>query len=70
MAKSEVGCVHQIRDAKSNLNIFEQTLRISELVTKFVTTEMLIFKHYQVVSKEIRCPFQSWAKLEAHIFYC
>jgi len=65
IGKSKVGCVHQTRDAESNFNIFEQTLGINEPVTKFVTKEMLIFKHYQVVSKEIKCPFQSWAKHEA-----
>jgi len=35
MPKSKVGCVHQIRDAESNLNILEQTLSISEPVTTF-----------------------------------
>lgn len=68
MAKSEVGCVHQIKDVESNLNFFEQTISISEPVTEFVTKEMLIFKHYQIVSKEIKCPFELWAKHEAMFF--
>jgi hypothetical protein len=29
-----------------------------EPTTKFVNKEMLIFKHYQVDSKEIKCSFQ------------
>jgi hypothetical protein len=33
--------------------------------TKLVTKEMLIFKCYQVDSKEIKCPLQWWAKHEA-----
>jgi hypothetical protein len=68
MAKFKVEHVHQITNVKSNLNIFEQTLSISEPITKFVTREMLIFKHYQVVFKKIKCLFQLWAKHEAMFF--
>jgi hypothetical protein len=65
MIESKVGCVDQIRDTKFNLDIFEQTPRASEPTTKLINTEMLIFIHYQVDSKEIKCPFQWCAKHEA-----
>jgi len=65
MVESKVQCVDQIRVIKLNLNIFVQTLRASEPTKKLVTREMLTFMRYQVDSKEIKCPFQWWAKHEA-----
>jgi hypothetical protein len=64
MVESKVECVNQIRDTKFNLDIFEQTPKASEPTTKLVNREMLIFMCYQVDSKEIKCPFQWWAKHE------
>jgi hypothetical protein len=64
MVESKVGCVNQIRNTKFNLDIFEQTLKASEPTTKLVNMETLIFMRYQLDSKEIKCPFQWWAKHE------
>jgi hypothetical protein len=32
---------------------------------EFVTKELLIFRHYQLDSKDIKCPIQWWGKHEA-----
>jgi len=63
-AKSKVGCAYQIRNTKSNLNIFEQNPSTSEQTIKLVIRKMLIFMHYQVDSKDINYLFQWWAKHE------
>jgi len=60
----EVGCANQIGNVKSKLDIFEQTTRRSESTTKLVTKRMLIFKYYQMDSKEFKCPLQWCAKHE------
>jgi hypothetical protein len=57
MKKIEVGCADQIGNVKFNLDIFEQTPNRSESTTKLVTKKMLIFKYYQMDSKEFKCPF-------------
>jgi hypothetical protein len=44
MEKIEVGCADQIRNVKSNLDIFEQTPNTNESMIELVTKEMLIFK--------------------------
>jgi len=54
MVEFEVGCAYQTIDAYSNLDIFEQIPSTNEPTIKFVRREMLIFKWYQVHSKEIR----------------
>ncbi len=64
MENFEVRCENEIRNEKSNLDIFEQTPSKSESTTKLVTKEMLIFKYYQMDSKEFKCPLQWWAKYE------
>jgi len=58
MVESKVVCANQIRNAKSDLDIFEQTPSTSELAIELVTRKMLIFKCYQVNSKEFKCPLQ------------
>ncbi len=68
MVESKVVCANQTRDAESDLDIFEQIPITSELAIELVTREMLIFRCYQVNSKEIKCPLQWWAKHEAMLF--
>ncbi len=63
--KSKVGCAYQIKDTKFDLNIFEQTRSPSEPTIELVIREMLIFRCYQVDSKNIKHLFQWWAKHEA-----
>jgi len=62
--KIEVGCVDQLGNVKFNLDILKQTPNISESMIELVTKEMLIFKYYQMDSKEVKYPFQWWAKHE------
>jgi hypothetical protein len=47
------------------LEIFEQTPITREPTIKIVTMEMLIFKRYQINSKEIKWPLQWFVKHEA-----
>lgn len=54
-----MSCFHPNVD--SDLDI-EKTPNTNELVTKLIKREMLIFKCYQVDSKEINYFFQWWAK--------
>jgi hypothetical protein len=68
MIESNVVCANQTRDVKSDLDIFEQTPITSELAIELVTREMLIFRCYQVNSKEFKCTLQWWAKHEAMFF--
>jgi hypothetical protein len=44
MVESKVVCANQIRNAKSDLDIFEQTPSTSELAIELVTRKMLIFQ--------------------------
>jgi len=69
MLELEIKYVDQIGDVKSNLDIFEQITSTSELVTKRFVGKMLIFRSYQVDSKEIKCPLQWWGKHEAMCSY-
>jgi hypothetical protein len=64
MAKLEVEFANHIKDAKSDLDIFKQTPDTSESTIELVAKEMLIFRHYQVDFKEIKCLLEWWAKHE------
>jgi hypothetical protein len=44
----------------SCLDIFEMITNTSEPMIKIVNKELLIFKRFQVGSKEIKCPMQWW----------
>jgi hypothetical protein len=59
-----VGCVDQIGDEDSNLDIFQQTTCTNEPSKELVTRELLIFRCYQMNPKDIKCPFQWWRKHE------
>jgi hypothetical protein len=63
--KKIVECVYQTGDEDSSLDIFQQTTSTSEPSKELVTKELLIFKHYQVDPKNIKCPLQWWGKHEA-----
>jgi hypothetical protein len=64
MEKSKVGYVDQTTNGDFDLDIFEQTSSTSELTLELVRRETLIFKCYQVDSKEIKCLLQWWTKYE------
>jgi hypothetical protein len=48
--------VDQMVEKDRNLDIFEMTTNTSEPTTELVNRELLIFKHYQVDVKDIKCP--------------
>jgi len=65
LMKKSIGCVGQIGDEDSSLDIIQQIASTSEPSKELITRELLIFKHYQVDPKNIKCAFQWWAKHEA-----
>jgi len=48
--------VDQRVEEDRNLDIFEMTTNTREPTTELVNRELLIFKHYQVDVKDIKCP--------------
>jgi hypothetical protein len=48
-----------------DLDVFEQSPNTSEVAMELITREMLIFRCYQVDSKEFKCPLRWWEKHEA-----
>ncbi len=61
----EKGVVDQRVEEDKNLDIFEMTTSTSEPTMKLVNKELLIFRHYQVNVKDIKCPLQWWEKHES-----
>jgi len=64
-AKSKVGCVDQKIDENFNLDFFNKPLTQVNQQKNLSLKKLLIFKHYQIDPKEIKCPFQWWGKHEA-----
>jgi hypothetical protein len=60
-----IGLVNQITDENYDLDIFQQLASTSEPTKELVTKELLIFRHYQMDPKNIKCLFQWWGKYEA-----
>jgi hypothetical protein len=58
LVEYERGVVYQRIEEDRSLDIFEMTTNISELTTKLVNKQLLIFKLYQVNVKNIKCPLQ------------
>jgi hypothetical protein len=58
IVKYEVGHACQTTNANCDLDIFEQIPSPSEPLIELITREMLIFRCYQAVSKDIKCLFQ------------
>jgi hypothetical protein len=52
-------------DDDNNLNIFQMITRNIEPTKDLVKSELLVFQHYQVDVKEIKCPLRWWEKHEA-----
>jgi hypothetical protein len=55
LVEYERGIVDQRVEEDSSLDIFEMTTNISELAIELINRELLIFKHYQVHVKNIKC---------------
>jgi hypothetical protein len=63
-----VGCVNQIGDEDSSLDIFQQIPSTNDPSKELVTKVLLIFRHYQMDLKDIKCLLQWWGKHEAMFF--
>jgi hypothetical protein len=65
----KVKCTHyvdqDIFDWDCSLDIFEQTTNINELAKEIIKRELLIFRHYQLDVKDIKCPLWWWEKYKA-----
>jgi len=55
-AEFEKGVADKRVEKDNNLDIFEIIASTSEPTTKSINRELLIFKHYQVDVKNIKCP--------------
>jgi hypothetical protein len=53
-----VGCVDQIIDEDYSSENFQQITSTREPTKELVTKELLIFRHYQMDPKNIKCFFQ------------
>jgi hypothetical protein len=59
------GCVDQTGYEDSNLDIFQQIYVHKWAIKRTCHQGTIIFKHYQVDPKNIKCPLQWWGKHEA-----
>jgi len=59
LVESRRGVVDQRVEEDRNFDIFEMIANISEPTTKLVNRELLIFRHYQVDGKNVKC-LQGW----------
>jgi hypothetical protein len=63
---AEFGLVVDMQtNEESSLDIFEMSIRTSELPKEVMNKELLIFKRFQVDVKNIKCPLKWWAKHES-----
>jgi hypothetical protein len=62
LVESKGGVVDRRVEEDNNLNIFEMIANTSELTTKLINRELLIFMHYQMDVNDIKCPLQWWEK--------
>ncbi len=56
VSKCKLGCANPMVK-NCNLDIFEQTIRTTELVKELVGKTLQILKRHQVKIKDIKCPF-------------
>jgi len=60
-----IECVNQTIDENCRMDFFQQTASTSKPTKEHITMELLIFKHYQMDPKDIKCPLQWWKKYKA-----
>jgi hypothetical protein len=65
LVESKRHVVDQRVEKDMSLDIFKMNASTSELTRELVDRELLIFKHYQVNVKDIKCPLQWWEKHES-----
>jgi hypothetical protein len=58
LVEYERGVVDQRIDEDNNLHIFKKIANTIGPSMKVINRELLIFKHYQVDVKDIKCPLQ------------
>jgi hypothetical protein len=58
LVEFEKGVVDQKVGEDNNLDIFEMIANTSEPATKLINKKLLIFMHYQMDVKDIKCPLQ------------
>jgi hypothetical protein len=56
LVEFERGVVDQRVEKDNSLDIFEMTANTIELTIEMMNKELLIFKHYQMDVKDIKCP--------------
>jgi hypothetical protein len=61
LVESKRGVVDQMVEEDMSLDIFEMTTNTNEPTTELVNKRLLIFKHYQMDFKDIKCTLQ-WGK--------
>ncbi len=65
MVEFERGVVDQRAKKDNNLDIFEMIANTIKPTIKLMNRKLLIFKHYQMDVKEIKCPLKWWEKHES-----
>jgi hypothetical protein len=55
LVKLERGVVDQRIEKDNNLNIFEMTTNTIKPTMELINKELLIFRHYQMEVKDIKC---------------
>jgi len=64
LVETKRGFVEQRVEEEKSLDIFEMIASISEPTIQLVNKKLLIFKHYQVNVKDIKCPLQWWENMK------
>jgi hypothetical protein len=67
LVESERGVVDERVEEDMSLDIFEMITNTSEPTTKLVNKELIIFKHYKVDVKNIKCPLH-WREKHGSMF--
>jgi hypothetical protein len=55
-AKTKRGVIDQRVEKDNSLDMFKMTTNTNELTMKIINRKLLIFTHYQVNVKDIKCP--------------
>jgi hypothetical protein len=65
LVESKGVVVDQRVEKDNNLDIFEMIANTIKPTIKLMNRKLLIFKHYQMDVKEIKCPLKWWEKHES-----
>jgi hypothetical protein len=67
LVEFETGVVDERVEEDRSLDIFGITTNTNEPITKLVNKELMIFRHYQMDVKDIKCPLQRWGKKKSFL---